>query len=296
MKNFKETNTSNKLASYGARLAIYVYLLLAVSKLTTGTFFNSASVFADGLNNLSDIISNLAIFIGLYISNKPKDDDHHFDHNKYEALASFIVAIIMTNIGFDVIKAGILRFINKDFPIVNINILWVSILSSIILFFCYKYIQNIAKETNSLGLKASSQDMLNDIVISASTILGTLSARFGYPMIDTLIAICVGILTIFSAIDILKKSSFVLSDGFNKEDLTKYKQAILSHPKIYNVPKIRARISGIKVYVDVIIEIDGHLTVTESHKITEDVEQILKSEFNVDDTDVHVEPFIKFID
>lgn len=292
MFNSTNSNNSQPSASYGARLGIFVYVLLASSKIFGGLFFDSPSVYADGLNNLSDVISSVAIFIGLFIAQRPKDDDHYFDHHKYESLASFIVAMIMTYIGIDVIRSAISRFIAQDFPNPDLKVMWISLTSSLILFLTYRYLKDLAQKNRSLGLRATAQDMFSDIMISLSTILGTLAAKFGFSAFDVVIAILVGLLTLYSAFSIIKDSTFVLSDAFHKEDLLKYKIAIEKHPEVKRIRAIRARRSGVNIYVDVVIEIDGSLSVTESHQVTEEIEAILSRLYDVYDTDVHVEPYI----
>ena len=291
MFNQSNSNKSQPSASFGARLGIFIYILMASSKILGGLFFDSPSVYADGLNNLSDVFSSLAIFIGLFIAQRPKDDDHYFDHHKYESLASFIVAMLMANIGIDVIRSAINRFIQKDFPNPDLKVMWISVLSSIILFITYKYLKAIATKNRSLGLRATAQDMFTDVMISLSTIIGTLAANRGYASIDIFIAILVGLLTIYSAFTIIKDSTFILSDAFNKEDLLKYQVAVEKHPRVKKVRAIRARRSGVNIYVDVVVEIDGALSVTESHTITEEIEIILNRLYQVYDTDVHVEPY-----
>ena len=134
--------------------------------------------------------------------------------------------------------------------------------------------------------------MRNDILISLTSILSPFSSKLGLPFLDTLLAIIIGGLIIFSAYQIFSESTFVLSDGFSQELLRKYRQQILVHPQVRNIRTIRARVNGDHTYVDVAIEIDGHLSVIESHKITEEVEEILIYNFGVYDVDVHVEPYL----
>ena len=56
-----EKSQSNlKLAERGALISIVAYLLLSAAKLATGHLLHSSSLVADGFNNLSDIISNVA--------------------------------------------------------------------------------------------------------------------------------------------------------------------------------------------------------------------------------------------
>ena len=92
-----------KLARRGPTIAISVYLTLALAKLISGHLLHSASLTADGFNNVSDIVANVTILIGLYLASKPADKDHKFGHWKIEDLASLITSFIMFTVGFQVL-------------------------------------------------------------------------------------------------------------------------------------------------------------------------------------------------
>lgn len=281
------------MAARGAAISISVYLILSILKLVFAQIFHSSSLQADGLNNLSDIIASLSVFIGINIAKKPADSNHHFGHSKFETIASFITSVLMFYIGIDVFLSSVQRLINQDFPVTDKKAMYVSIFSMFVLWFTSQYIATLSKKTNSLGLKATATDMKNDFLISFGTLLGTIFAQFGLPIMDTILSLIVAVIIIISGYGILKESTFVLSDGFDLEEIEKYRATILKHPKVHGVSNLRARLNGNKIYVDVTIKIDGNLSVVESHHITEEIETILSYNFQVEDCDVHVEPYFE---
>lgn len=284
-------NDSKRSASNGASIGIIVYLFLACFKLLSSYYFHSEALKADGLNNLSDIVSSVTLFIGLLLAKKPADKDHHYGHSKYEPLASFVTSLIMFSIGIEVIRSGFQRFIHNEFLDPNILSVWVGFISTIILFFTYLYINQLAISTKSLGLKASAKDLFSDMLTTIGTSIAIIGSSFGFPQLDTLMSILVGGLIIKTAYDIFSESSFALSDGFDSVALEDYKQLLLKHPKVEAIPSIKGRLCGSSIYVDVTIEIDRNLTVVESHHITEEIEHILCYHYGVRNVDVHVEPY-----
>lgn len=278
-------------AAKGARVGILVYLMLSVMKLSAAYLVSSASLHADGLNNLTDIISSVVIFVGLQIAKQPADNDHHYGHSKFESIASFVTSLIMLMIGFEVLKSGVERFLANDFLIPDLKGAWVALFSAVILYVAQRYVKQLAIQSNSLGLKASAKDMWNDLLISLTTGCSIIGAAIGFPQIDTIMSLIVGVIIIKTAYDIFKESTFTLSDGFDAEALESYRQLILKHPKVKRVTNLKGRLCGSQIYVDVTIEIDGQLTVIESHQITEDIERILAYNYSVREVDVHVEPF-----
>lgn len=280
-----------KEAAKGATIGVIVYFILAFFKLIASYYFQSVSLKADGLNNLSDIVGSVSVLIGLYLATKPADDDHHFGHNKFEPISSFITSVLMFSIGINVLGDSINRLILQEYASTDIKASIVSIISMVLLVITRRYLFNLSKKTASIGLKATATDMRNDILVSIGTLLGTLAVQINLPIFDVIISTIVALVIIYSAFEIFKESTFVLSDGFDQELLIAYQQCIKKHPKINEVSNIRARLSGNNIYVDITIKIDGSLSVIESHHITEEVEQILAYQFNVFDCDVHVEPY-----
>lgn len=228
-------------SSFGAFLAIVAYLLMASIKLYFSHRYASGSLRSDGLNNLSDIIGTVSIFMGLLLASRPADDNHRFGHLKYEAIASFISAMLMFSIGFDVLRSAIDHIWQQSYPQTDARALYVGIASAIFLSLVRTFILNMTKDELSIGLKASMADMKNDIYISLSTVVGTLFVRSGYPIIDVLLSLFIACLIIKSAYDIFKESSFLLSDGFDQELLQAYKATILKHPKVIQVRNLRGR-------------------------------------------------------
>lgn len=278
-------------AAKGAAIGVMVYLLLAIVKLIAAHYFHSISLRADGLNNLSDIIGSLSILIGIYIANKPADEDHHFGHNKFETISSFITSVLMFTIGIEVFTDSITRLANHEYANTDIRAIVVSMFSVMVLIMTRYYLFKLAIKTKSIGLKTTAIDMRNDILLSIATFIGTFAVQINLPFIDVIISALVSLLILWSAFTIFKESTFVLSDGFDKELLNTYRKQIQQHPKVHEVSNIRARLSGNNIYVDITIKIDGTLSVIESHNITEDIERILAYQFNVYDCDVHVEPY-----
>ena len=84
-----------KLAERGAILAILAYIVLSIAKIIAGSVLQSSSLTADGFNNVSDIVANIAVLIGLRMAHKPADTDHKFGHWKIEDLASLVTSLIM---------------------------------------------------------------------------------------------------------------------------------------------------------------------------------------------------------
>ena len=279
-----------KLAERGALLAIATYIGLSVTKIIAGAALTSSSLTADGFNNVSDIVANLAVLIGLRMARKPADKDHRFGHWKIEDLASLITSFIMFFVGFNVLIDTAQKIINKEETLIDPVGAIVGIVSAIIMFGVYLYNKNLAKRVKSKALDAAAKDNLSDAVTSLGTTIAILASSFNFPLVDKLVAIVITFFILKTAYDIFIESSFSLSDGFDEHLLEDYQKAIMEIPKISKVKSQRGRTYGSNIYLDITLEMNPDLSVFESHEIADQVESMLSERFGVFDTDIHIEP------
>lgn len=79
-----------------------VNLLLVVLKFAAGFWGRSSALVADGLHSLSDLLTDLAVFIGLRFSEQPADECHNYGHEKYETLVTALIGIFLFIAGYEV--------------------------------------------------------------------------------------------------------------------------------------------------------------------------------------------------
>ena len=279
-----------KLAEQGALLAIVTYILLSTTKLIAGSMLHSSSLTADGFNNISDIVANIAVLIGLRMARKPADMDHKFGHWKIEDLASLITSLIMFFVGLDVLFETVQKIISKQVTAIDPLGAIVGFISAIIMTGVYLFNKKLAKRANSKALEAAAKDNLSDAITSLGTSIAIIASALNYPLVDQLVAIIITFFILKTAYDIFMESSFSLSDGFDESLLQDYKQAILEIPKITQVKAQRGRTYGSNIYLDIILEMNPDISVYESHEIADQVEEMLMERFGIFDIDIHIEP------
>ncbi|CYV03196.1 cation diffusion facilitator family transporter [Streptococcus suis] len=282
--------TNLKLAERGALLSIGAYIVLSGIKLVAGQLFHSDALRADAFNNISDIIGNIAVLVGLKMAQKPADTDHKFGHWKMEDLASLITSFIMFVVGFQVLYDTLQKLISNSSIEVDIMGAIVGIFSALVMLAVYLYNNRLAKKVRSKALEAAAKDNLSDAVTSIGTSIAIFAAAFNFPIVDKIAAIIITFFILKTAYDIFMESFFTLSDGFDENLLKKYEEDILKLPKIVSVKSQRGRTYGANIYLDVVLEMNPDLSVYESHEVTEQVEQLLTLKYGVFDVDIHVEP------
>ncbi|HFI0119976.1 TPA: cation diffusion facilitator family transporter [Streptococcus suis] len=279
-----------KLAERGAIVSITAYIILSGIKLAAGHIFHSDALTADAFNNISDIIGNIAVLVGLRMAQKPADTDHKFGHWKMEDLASLITSFIMFVVGFQVLYSTFIKIISNQTVEIDMTGAVVGLFSALVMIAVYLYNKSLAKRVHSKALEATAKDNLSDAVTSIGTSVAIIAAAFNFPIVDKIAAVVITFFILKTAYEIFMESFFTLSDGFDEELLHKYEEDILKLPKVVAVKSQRGRTYGANIYLDIVLEMNPDLSVYESHEVTEQVEQLLTLKHGVFDVDIHVEP------
>ena len=78
-----------------------VNLLLCLVKLVIGLITQSSVILADALHSLTDLTNNIIAVVAMRISHKPPDHSHPYGHQKFEYLAIFILAVLLSVVAYE---------------------------------------------------------------------------------------------------------------------------------------------------------------------------------------------------
>ncbi|KWW13994.1 transporter [Peribacillus simplex] len=279
-------------AEKGAYISIAAYIFLSALKLSFGHFGESKGLWADGLNNTTDIIASIAVLIGLKISKRPPDDNHSYGHLRAETIASLVAAFIMITVGLQVVYSAVESFFQPDSTTVpNMLTAYVALFSALFMYGIYRYNLVLSKKINSSSIYAVAQDNRSDALVSVGAFIGILGSKLGIPWLDAIAAAVVGIIICKTAWGIFRDASISLTDGFDEQLLQKIGHTIILTEGVKGMSEIKARMHGSEILLETTVLVDPLLTVIQGHDITVNIEENLFKEFNIQHAIVHIEPF-----
>lgn len=292
-----ELYTNLRKGEKGAWISISAYVFLSALKLTFGFFGSSEALTADGLNNLTDTIASLAVLVGLRISQKPPDDNHHYGHLRAETIASLLASFIMAVIGLQVLFNAVRRlFVPEELASPSLSTAAIAFFSAIIMYVVYRYNLKLGHEINSSALKAAAYDNRSDAFVSVGAGIGIVGAIFGAPVLDILTAFIVGLIIIKTAFDIFKESVLTLTDAFNEEEMETMSAIVRKVPGVRSLRDFKGRHHGNVMFIDLTIAVNPSLNVVESHWITEEIERKIQKVKPNCVVLVHIEPAYSEVD
>ncbi len=275
------------------RILIYVLILnwgVAVAKLFYGWLTRSASMTADGFHSFSDGASNLIGLFGIWAASRPVDKSHPYGHKKFETLTSVIISGLLFLVCFNVVREGVLRFIHPVIPKVNVGSFLVMGVTLAINIGVVIYENRKGKALKSDILISDAQHTRADILTSSSVIITLVGIKLGYPILDPIASLIIAFFIGYAAIDILRESSRVLSDGVavGKEEIEK---VVLSIKGVRECHKIRSRGRPDDIHIDLHVLVDPEMDVHKAHHLSYAIENKIKRDFGgVTDVVVHMEP------
>ncbi|MDE0582930.1 cation diffusion facilitator family transporter [Planococcus sp. A6] len=266
------------------------YLFLSSLKLGVGFWGGSEALKADGLNNVTDIVASVAVLIGLRISQKPPDDNHHYGHLKAETIASLLASFIMAVIGLQVLLNSVKTVFNPSLEPPSPLTAVVAFFSAAIMYGVYRYNLKLSREIKSSAVRAAAYDNRSDALVSIGAGIGIIGAIFGAPLIDSITAFLVGLIIIKTALDIFRESVLTLTDAFDEEAVESLSVVIRRVPGVLDLRDFKGRTHGNVMFIDLTVSVAPYLNVVESHWITEEIERKIQKVKPNCVVLVHIEP------
>ena len=264
-----------------------VNALITVCKMTVGLMTGSAAVIADAVHSLTDLANNTFAWLAVKIAESPADSSHPYGHQKFEQLAVFALASLLTIVAFEVIVNAGERF---GQPVEQSMLGLVILISSLLINIGLTLWEgHWAKRLDSEILHADATHTLSDVLTSAVVIIGWQLAARGYYWVDTVFALIVSSIIFYLAFKLFQRAIPVLVDQsrYPPEEL---KAAVNDIPAVITVGNIRSRDTGKGQVADVTVTVSASLSTLESHQIADKVESVLADKFDIQDVVVHIEP------
>ena len=293
LNNLAETKRQKKNMLSISKFAICVNIVFALLKIIAGKIFYSMSLLSDGLNSLSDLITNVLVIVGLKVGSNPEDKEHPFGHGKIESVFSVIIGTFIMITAFELIKdnfSKLTSFSNEN----NVNItlipIVITVLAILIKIFQLTFMKKKAKKYNNALINSLLADYNTDIVISSSVLFGLLLSRI-HPIFDTIVGFIVSIYIIKSGYELIKENSLILMDSQDDELIEKIRSEILQFEEIENAHDFRMTTSGKDIYMFVDVRMDKNKTIEEAHDITNKISKKIKHKYkNIKRLLIHIEP------
>ncbi|WP_326910479.1 cation diffusion facilitator family transporter [Sedimentibacter sp. MB31-C6] len=291
--NIKSSEVRTSYGKLGSLVGIIANFILSLSKIATGTLFNSISITADGVNNLSDAGSSIVSLIGFKISAKPADKDHPFGHARLEYITGLIIGFIILLLGFELIKSSINKIIHPEATKFSILMIIVLIFSIVIKLWLSYFNGNLADRISSTTMKATALDSRNDVIATSAVLVSVIITKFTGFEIDGYMGTLVALFIIYSGISILKDIlNPLLGEMPDEELIQSIENKILEYEGIINIHDLVVHNYGPNRYFATVhAEVDAKEDILKSHDLIDNIERDFSNDLNINLV-IHLDPII----
>ena len=268
-------------------------LILSIIKFAGGIIGHSAAMVADATHSVSDLLTDMIVLIMLKVGQKPKDEDHPYGHGKAETLGTTVVGFIIISVGiglayeaWEMIQSGIARIPE---PLAA----GTALISIFIKEWLFRYTRSVGEKSNNSLLLANAWHHRSDAISSIAALVGIIGAMLGFPALDPIAATMVAFMIMKVGYELTLGGFRDLMDtALNEKDTQSIQVAIDDVSGVLKSHDLRTRKIGGEILMDVHIQVDSDLTVTEGHEVAERVRRkLIKNYPNTQDVLVHVDGY-----
>ena len=266
---------------------------LTFGKIIFGFIGHSHALLADGLHSLADLSTDLMVWFAAKYSNQPADQEHPYGHGRIETAFTVLLGVVLM-----VTAAGIMwdagkRLLEPETLLIPTQIvLWVAALSIAANEWLYHYTMRAAKQTKSSLLAANAWHHRSDAISSIVVFIGVGGSLLGFPYLDAFAALAVAVMIVKIGWDQTWSAVRELIDtGLEPQKIKAIKRVIKQVEGVKSMHMLRSRRMAGTSLIDVHIEVDSHLSVSEGHHIGDYVRMRLMEEHeSIGDVMIHIDP------
>ena len=287
-------DTKEQITRRAGVIGICVNIFLCSIKLFIGYITNSIAILSDGFNNLTDIVNALFVYLGYRISNRHEDSSHPFGYGRLEYMLSQAIAFMIMIVGITLCKTSIDRLLHPQKITLNTYVLLMMCFSLVVKLSLAHYYGSKYRQTSIELLKAQKIDSLADSASIFIIILGIVLTPFTDFPVDSFIGIIVSILIIYSGIRIfMDMSSILLGRSTDSELYEKISAYMTSQKNVLGFHDLIIHSYGAnKLFGTCDVELDGRMSLIESHTIIDTIEDEILGQYGVQMT-IHADPVME---
>jgi cation diffusion facilitator family transporter len=265
---------------------------LVAIKLAVGLLSGSLGVLAEAIHSATDLAAALLTFFAVRVAVRPADSDHPYGHGKAEHLSALGESVILIGASLGIATESVVRLAGHGG---TVDVRWhtFAVLGAVIAIDSTRSIVSHrgAHRHESAALGANALHFTLDLIGSVAVLIGLVLVQTGYPQADSIAALLVAGLALFSAGRLMRRSVHVLMDTAPAGPVeSKTRAAIAALPENISLRRLRMREVGGRHFADIVVGLSGEANLAEGHAVASAIEAAVERELPGSDVVVHVEP------
>lgn len=264
---------------------------LVAIKLIVGLLAHSLGLVAEAIHSATDLVAALLTFFAVRVAGRPADREHPYGHGKAEHLSALGESAILIAASVAIAYEAIRRLAGHG-PTADARWYVLAVIAAVIVIDAgrSRTLHRAAHQHSSAALGANALHFTLDLVGSVAVLIGLVLVRAGYPQADSIAALLVAGLVLFSAGRLMRGSVRVLMDSASGQAEQTARAAIAGIEETVTLSRLRMRESGGRHFVDVVVGVEPDADLAHGHAVASSIEEAIARDLPGSDVIVHVEP------
>jgi ferrous-iron efflux pump FieF len=275
-----------------AKASLFVSVLLVSLKAYAYFASNSVAMLASLADSSLDLFTSALNIFAIHESLAPADEEHRFGHGKAEPLAGLAQGAFISASAVFLVVQAVQRLITPQ-PIEHslqaLVVMCISITAAILLLL---YQRRVVSKTGSVAVTADAMHYFGDLVSNIGVVVAILLVSWlGWIRADPLIALFVALVLVVSAWSVFRQSLDQLMDHeLPDEERQKIIAIVRRHPEVRALHELRTRKAGLATFIQVHIELDPSMPLSQVHTVSDQVEAALCAAYPGAEVIIHQDP------
>lgn len=277
-------------------IGMAVNVAIAALKITGGVAWGSQALIADAVHSLSDLVTDVAVLLGVRYWEAPADDAHPYGHGKIQALVTLFIGATLAVAAFELGKHAVLTFGADSVGRPGLPAFLTALVSVFLKEWLYRMTRAAARRVKSPALEANAWHHRSDALSSVPVAAAVALAHFvpSLAVADAVGAAVVSVFILNIAWRIIHPALQELTDAGIDDKSAEVQRVAEGVNGVKEVHRCRARRYGGAFQADLHVVVDGSLSIVEAHALGHAVKRAITSAgLDVTDAVIHVEPDVR---
>lgn len=284
----EQARDAHKVTLIGSLLDTF----LGILKIIIGWASNSHALIADGIHSLSDLLTDILVIGVTHYGRQAPDKEHPYGHARYETMGTLILGSLLMAVAGAIAYDSMVRlFKQNELATPGLWAIAITVLSIAGKEWIFHYTMRVAKRIKSDLLIANAWHSRSDALSSIVVLVGIVGTMMGVHWLDQAAALIVGLMVAHIGWGLVANSMKELVDtALPVAETEAIRTQALSVEGVRDVHSLRTRKMGSQIFLDIHLQVNPKISVSEGHQIGVKVAKLLREQHeDVQDITFHID-------
>ena len=257
-------------------IGLFSSLFLAFFKGAIGAVTRSRALVLSAVYSFHDVISSVALMVGVEIATSPKDEHHPYGYGKMEYVITLFTSLIILGATFFLMAEAAAGILHGDHPSPHWAVFGIAFVSFAANETLYRFNNCAYRQLYSPAMMTHAKHHRADGISSLAVMLAVVGAKMGFHFIDTVVAVfeCVHLIVLSGEL-LHHSGSELLDRAIDKKDIASILRIAREVTGRDSARHVRTRRLGRELFIELNLGLSGDVSLIEARKISSRLERVL---------------------